>query len=92
MKRRWMGLTLAFLLLAAIFPGRAGADTAAAETGGVRYPTLAGALAALEPGGTLTLLRDGELSAMLTLKADGVTLDLNGYSLAPATGPVSDTL
>ena len=36
MKRRWMGLTLAFLLLAAIFPGRAGADTAAAETGGVR--------------------------------------------------------
>lgn len=27
MKRRWMGLTLAFLLLAAIFPGRAGAGS-----------------------------------------------------------------
>ena len=53
-------------------------DKAVAETGGVRYDSLADALRAAGPGGTVTLLANATAPAWL---ARGRTIDENGYSL-----------
>ena len=64
-------------------------DKAVAEAGGVRYGTLAEALAAVGPGGTVTLLSNATAPASLL---NGRTIINNGWDVQPVSPPPRSTV
>ena len=64
-------------------------DKAVAEAGGVRYGTLAEALAAVGPGGTVTLLANATAPASLL---NGRTIIDNGWDVLPVFPPSRSTV
>ena len=49
------------------------------------YSSLEGAVAAVQPGQTITLQADAKLSSRLAITKDNVTLDLNGHTVSAAS-------
>ena len=89
---------LATILAAALGLGAWGApgitdgvtDNPAAAIGSTGYATLADAIAAVNPGDTVTLMQDVTLDATLELKKS-MTLDLNGKTLSKTLASTTDT-
>ena len=71
MKRKLLSVLLTLCLAFSLLPTAALADgeTAVAKVGDVEYPTLAGAVAAVADGGTVTLL--GNVTELETISITG---------------------
>ncbi|MFI3116282.1 MAG: right-handed parallel beta-helix repeat-containing protein, partial [Clostridia bacterium] len=59
-------------------------DPLEAETGGVKYTTLAAAVSNANDSGTVTLLKDVEISSAISIDKK-ITLDLNGFDIKQTT-------
>ena len=62
----------------------------AAEVGGVKYTTLAKAIAAVENGDTVTLVDDTDISAAGLNIQKNMTIDLKGHTIKAATARVGN--
>ena len=68
-------------------------ETAVAKVNGIGYPTLQGAINAAAKGGEVTLLKNTQENVMVA-KDQGITLNLDGYTLTnnTASNTASDTI
>ena len=88
MKRRFLSILLAILMLMTLLPVGAFADdpAAVAKIGSTEYTSLAAALAAVHNGGPITLLRDIDLNnepwTPLSRSNVGFTFDGDGHTIS----------
>lgn len=86
MRKKWLALLLSLCMVLSLFPAAVFAEGGdAAETGGTKYPTLQGAIAAAGSGKTVTLLKD--VKEDVAVSGDkSIILDLNGNTLTNVSG------
>ena len=92
--RKLLSVLLVLFLITALMPCSVlAADGDVCEiVGGTSYPTLDGALTAVQDGDTIQLLEDIDYDGGIVIEDKSVTFDLNGYTLNVVNSAVAGTV